>query len=188
MKKLIFGILLITLICNVASCKKDVRKEDVKKIISEWTDRTIVFPDDIKYTLIGKDSIYLNEKAPYSIFLYTDSTGCTDCKLEMYKWEMFIKEIEKEMPGEVNFLFYFHPKDVKELIFILSRDNFNYPVFIDKENKINALNDLPPNNAYQCFLLNENNKVICIGNPITNTQIWELYKKILRQEKENNKL
>ncbi|MDR3236551.1 MAG: DUF1573 domain-containing protein [Prevotellaceae bacterium] len=36
---------------------------------------------------------------------------------------------------------------------------------------------------FQCLLLDSNNKVLAIGNPAHNPQIWELYKQIITGEK-----
>jgi hypothetical protein len=62
----------------------------------------------------------------------------------------------------------------------LKNDQFDYPVFIDKENRINTLNQFPLNNMqFQRFLLDQNNQVQTIGNPILNLKVRELYKQKL---------
>lgn len=48
-------------------------------------------------------------------------------------------------------------------------------MYIDKEDYINAKNNFPPNQSFQCILLNENNKVVFIGNIICNFRIKEMY-------------
>ena len=83
----------------------------------------------------------------------------------------------------MSFLFFFHPKDKKELQFLLKRDRMNYPVFLDFENKINQLNHFSEQQSYQCFLLDRDNNVVMIGNPTLNPKIWELYKEQISGEK-----
>ncbi|GAB6010953.1 DUF1573 domain-containing protein [Viscerimonas tarda] len=116
----------------------------------------------------------------YKILIYTDSTGCTGCKLKLYQWKEIIHEADSLMPNKLNFLFYFHPKDTKELKFLLKRDRLEYPVFIDEQNEINRLNNFPTDMMYQCFLLNKENRVVAMGNPTMNPKIWELYKSIIQ--------
>jgi hypothetical protein len=41
---------------------------------------------------------------------------------------------------------------------------------------IERLNHFPKQQQYQCFLLDKDNKVLMIGNPVTNPKIWDLYK------------
>jgi hypothetical protein len=86
----------------------------------------------------------------------------------------------------VGFLLYFQPKNVKEMGFLFVRERFDYPVFMDTNGVINSLNRFPQEMQYQCFLLNSDNKVLMIGNPVSNQRIWELYKEQIsgRKEKE----
>jgi hypothetical protein len=86
--------------------------------------------------------------------------------------------------GKLSFLFFFHPKDKKELQFLFKRDQMDYPVFIDSNNEIDRLNDFPEQQSYQCFLLSKDTKVLMIGNPILNPRIWGLYKDRIFGEKE----
>jgi hypothetical protein len=87
-----------------------------------------------------------------------------------------IAEAETEMPGKIGFHFYFQPKNEKELKFMLRRNNFRQAVYMDSEDKLYRTNKLPYNMSYQCFLLDRDNKVLLIGNPVLNPKIWELYR------------
>lgn len=62
---------------------------------------------------------------------------------------------------------------------MLKRDRFDYPVFIDENNQINSLNHFPDKPELQCFLLDKDNKVLLIGNPVLNPKVWELYKQTI---------
>ena len=148
------------------SCKKDEKKAEAQKIVIEWTGKEIIFPADIECTYLGRDTVCPDRDTPYKILLYTDSTGCTDCKLQLYKWSTLVEEAETIMPGKISFHFYFQPKDEKELKFMLRRDNFRQAVYIDRRSKLNGVNKLPDNMSYQCFLLDKDNKVVLIGNQI----------------------
>jgi hypothetical protein len=83
-------------------------------------------------------------------------------------------------------MFYFHPKTEEELLFILKHELFAYPVFFDKKNELDKLNNLPTNPLYQCFLLDKNNNVLIIGNPVYNQKIWELYQQTIIGEISEN--
>jgi hypothetical protein len=76
-------------------------------------------------------------------------------------------------------MFFFQPKDKKEMSFLFMRNKFNYPVFIEMDNAMNQLNHFPEKPEYQCFLLDKDNKVLMIGNPALNPKIWGLYKQIV---------
>lgn len=170
------------LIAGIISCKKDIKRVDAAKIVAEWTGKEIVFPAGIQCVYLGHDTGCPDQDTPYKILLYTDSTGCTDCKLQLYKWNTLIKEAETIMPGRVSFHFYFQPKEEKELNFLLRRDHFTQPVYMDRENKLDEANKLPRNMSYQCFLLGKDNRVLLIGNPTLNPAIWDLYKQAIMEE------
>ena len=92
----------------------------------------------------------------------------------MYTWKEFIREVDS-LSSRVSVLFFFHPKDKRELIYLLKRDGITTPVCFDMEDQLNALNRFPPRDDFQCFLLDENNRVVCIGNPVHNPRIKEMY-------------
>ena len=180
-----FSFIFLLSILFFVSCKPD-KQIELKNIISEWTNKTVNFPDGIPCSFSNRDTVSVCptlHTASYKILLYTDSVGCTSCRFKMYLWKDFIQETDSLLPGKLNFLFYFQPQNTKELRAMLKRDRFEYPVFIDEKNEINRLNNFPANAAYQCFLLDKDNKVVAIGNPTTNPQIWELYKSIITGDK-----
>ena len=178
----------IFILAITGSCKQDTKKMEAEKIVAEWIGKTVIFPDGINCTSMGKDTICPDVTSkPYKVLLFTDSVGCTSCKLQLHRWSSLIESAEEEVPGQVNFLLYFQPKDEKELKFLLKRDNFKHPVFIDSEDKINKANNFPSDENFQCYLLNEENKVVAIGNPISNPKIWELYKQIITGEEQTEK-
>lgn len=48
---------------------------------------------------------------------------------------------------------------------------------------MNKLNHFPTDMAFHTFLLDKENKVVAIGNPIHNSKVKELYLKIIQGEK-----
>lgn len=174
--------MVLLFVVTIISCHKNHGRTEAEKIVTEWIGKTIQFPNGITLTLQGIDSLD-NSITPYKILFYADSIGCTSCKLQLYKWNTLIKEVESTMSEKVSFLFYFQPKDLKELQLLFKQDRFNHSVFIDQENRINKINKFPNEPEFHCFLLDNNNKVLSIGNPTLNTKIWDLYKNIITQGK-----
>lgn len=180
--------LLFACLCTFfTSCKGDTKKENVKKIVTEWIGKEIIFPDGVPCQSLGRDTVCINvQNQTYKIISYTDSTGCTSCRLKLTDWKKLLAEADSLFRGQVDFLFYFQPKtkDLRELAFLFKRDYFEYPVFIDLQNEINQLNHFPQQMEYQCFLLDQNNKVVLVGNPALNPKVWELYKQQITGKKE----
>jgi hypothetical protein len=100
---------------------------------------------------------------------------------------MLIEETDSLFQGKVGFLLYFQPKNVREMSYLFLQEQFDCPVFMDINNSSNRLNHFPEAKEYQCFLLDNKNKVLMIGNPVLNMKIQELYKSQIADGKKNFK-
>ena len=164
-----------------SSCQNGIK--NVEQLVREWEGKEIQFPPNSVFTVQGKDTIeYMGNSSSYKIVTYVDSIGCTSCKLQLLSWEEFIHRVDSVSYGKVSFLFYFHPKDKSELRLIFRRDNFEYPVCLDENDCFNKLNHFPSDMMFQTFLLDRDNKVLAIGNPVHNFKVKELYLKIIQGE------
>ena len=86
-------------------------------------------------------------------------------------------EVDSLSGGNVPFVFFFQTKDVRELRYTLRRDSFLHPVCIDTEDSFYKLNRFPGEMMFQAFLVDSENRVKVIGNPIHNLSIKDLYLK-----------
>lgn len=166
---------LILLITTFFSCR-DKKKDEISLLVSEWQGKEITFPKKMIFSS-QNNSIdnYEIPKTPYKVLIYIDSLGCTSCKLQLPRWKEMISYTDSITGNQLPYLFFFHPKDEKEVTFLLKRDGFNYPVCIDKGDTLNKLNGFPGDISFQTFLLDQNNNVVIIGNPIHNPAVKDLY-------------
>lgn len=169
---------LLFLSLSLSACKESDRTK-ITRLVKEWENKEVSFPANISYSILGKDTAYLAPQRDYTIVSYIDSVGCTSCKLQLYRWKDLIAEFDSLSSHTTSFQFVFHPKDKKEMIYLLKRDRFNYPVWIDETDSFNKLNKLPGNRLFHTFLLNEQNRVVAIGDPVQNPKIKELYISII---------
>lgn len=168
---------LLLLVLVMSGCAED-NKQKIVRLVETWQGKEIRFPESSVYTLFGKDTVdYTVGVKPHRILVYTDSVGCTSCKVQLPKWKEWIAEVDSLSGGEVEFLFYFHPFNVKDIVYLLKRDKFDLPVCIDLGDELNRLNEFPADITFQTFLLDRENKVKVIGNPIHNTSVKNLYLK-----------
>lgn len=176
---ILFSITYMMFSCNGISNK------NIGDLVSEWNNKEIIFPSNLLFTKLGKDTFKIDYwgMSDYKILTYMDSTGCTSCKLKLYEWKKIIYEFDSVTNGSIPVLFFMNPKDTKEIKYILKRDNFNYPVCIDELDSLNKLNRFPADMRFQTFLLDKNNKVLAIGNPVHNPKVKELFMKIILGDK-----
>ena len=164
----------------MVSCSES-EKERLSRLVQEWEGKEILFPAHSTFTIQGKDTVDFDFKgAAYTIVTYIDSVGCTSCKLQLHRWKELVKEVDSLTNGDVPFLFYFHPKDIKELRYLTRRDAFTYPVCFDEKDDFNRLNRFPREMMFQTFLLDKENRVIALGNPIQNPKVKELYLNLIK--------
>ena len=159
----------------LASCQES-REEAMLRLVNEWNGKEIKFPSRSVFTIQGKDTVDFEfVDADYKVVTYIDSVGCTSCKLQLPRWKQLIEEVDSLTGGSVPFLFYFHPKDMRELRYLTRRDDFEYPVCFDEKDELNQLNQFPLDMTFQTFLLDKGNKVVAMGNPVLNPKVKELY-------------
>lgn len=67
--------------------------------------------------------------------------------------------------------------------YIIKRDSYDYPVYLDKGNSFGIINGISENTSFHSFLLDKYNNVLAIGNPVLNNKITSLYKSIISGER-----
>lgn len=159
----------------LASCQES-KEEAMFRLVNEWNGKEIIFPSHSTFTVQGKDTVDFSfANADYKVLTYIDSVGCASCKLQLPRWKEWVHEVDSLTGGKVPFIFYFHPKDMKELRYLTRRDGFSYPVCFDEKDELNRLNRFPTEMTFQTFLLDRDNRVVAIGNPVHNPKVKDLY-------------
>ena len=67
------------------SCKGN--KQQLAALLKEWEQKEIIFPSHTVFTIQGKDTVDFCIKDQYKVLVYTDSTGCTGCRLRLADWK-----------------------------------------------------------------------------------------------------
>lgn len=179
MKYYFYGLLVFFLV----SCRETKNREQLATLLKEWEHKEIIFPSHVVFTVQGNDTVDFHLKDQYKVLVYTDSTGCTRCRLRLLDWKKFMKQVDSTSTDSVQFLFFFFPKKGRRLHESLKADLFTTPVCIDEKDSLNLLNHFPQRSDFQTFLLNEKNKVVAVGNPVYNNKVRDLYLKILSDDK-----
>ena len=170
---IISTLLVSAAILFISSCND--KRAAHANIISEWVGREIVMPEELVYQ-IKDDTIDLDLSRPdYKIISYIDSTGCTSCRMKLAMWSELINELKSLPDVDVEVIMVINADDPKKITYLLQRDNYLNPVAIDSDNFFDSLNELPPKSEHHTFLLDAENKVVAIGNPVLNPKIKDIY-------------
>lgn len=160
----------------IISCHSN--RKEIQKIVAQWYDKEVIIPP-LTTKICGKDTnCYELLEAKYKLITYFDTVNCTGCQAHLYDWKLFIRETQA-ISSEISFIFIVHSQDYNEFVNLQKKNRFYYPVFYDPNGKFNELNHLSQNKNYHTFLLNKNNRIIAIGNPLFNTTLKKHYHTII---------
>ena len=149
----------------------------ILELLKKWEGREILFPDLDVIDFVVKDVNW-----DYKIVTYIDSAECFSCKLNLRDW-MGMKQQVDSVDKKVAFLFFLQTRRTEDLDYKMKWDAFNLPIVFDVQNLFCQLNHFPEDEKFRTFLLDKDNKVLAIGNPIHNPKVKELYLKIIQGEK-----
>ena len=111
------------------------------------------------------------------LIVYYDSTICQSCRLnKIGEWDNIL-ELQDSFEGKFEVMFIFSPTET-ECPYVkryLATRKFPYLVWFDKNNSFLDRNSIPSDNRFHVFLVNENNKVVFVGDPLYNVKLYHLF-------------
>ena len=163
-----------------ASCKNNANTNMISNIVREWQGKEVLFPDNPVFTIYGLDTVdYKFRTADYKVVSYVDSVGCLSCKLQLDKWKDVIRRIDSVADVRVSFVFFFSPEKQRDVAYATKSGGFDHPIVLDLKNEFNTLNHFPVDFNFQTMLLDKDNKVVTIGNPVQSPKILDLFQSVI---------
>ena len=159
---------LLILFC-LNNCSKQPKRE---RIVRQWIGKEIKFPNQTFIFSISNKSF--NKNKPYKILKCIDPEECVSCNLHLYEWKNLIKEMDS-----TPILIYVLLNDIASVEIKARKEQYDYPIYIDKHAELKELNKLRDEPEYRTFLLDSTNRVIAIGDPVQNPEIKRLYLNII---------
>ncbi len=166
--KISLAILLLFLILLIG-CGNASRNR-YKKSVNYWLGKEIKLPYCPK----------IDYSNPSGLKIVTRINGnCYPCLKQLSGWKSFINEVSKEY--SVSFYIYIVVSDSSIYENINEQEiHFDYPIIYDIYNDFQKLNKINSDNNLNSMLLNSNNEVLLIGNPVINKKMEELYVNTIR--------
>lgn len=178
---LISAVILLSSGCKQSQHK---RKSELEKTVNYWYKKEISFPDSIYK--ISNSIIEILKENPLSSNKYkilsVISGECEKCIIDAKEWCVFIDSISDH--AKFDFVPVFVTSDYHQFIkSYYKRLPSCFEPYLDVHFKFILNYNLPENWSMRTFLLDKNNRVMIIGNPIHNHNIRKLYlKKLSRDE------
>lgn len=172
---MLYIIMVLPIIILLYSCGYDLES----KVLLKTLGTTMVLPYDnmvcaVDGVVIRKDSSYLSKARLIKVVIYFSETDCNSCVIKnLHLWQEVMANFNGD---ELDFVFIFSKTYNLQDILVESKLNLERPIYIDEYNMFRKLNSCILNsNMHNVFLLDSNNKIILLGNPIYNSDLNALY-------------
>lgn len=174
MKRLIF---LLLCGCCAAGCGQ----RQIARNLNKLYEATIRFPDSLERVVGGGEPV----RAEWSgravkLVSYYPPSACTSCTVnQLEKWKPVF---DLSADGRFVPIILFSPDErgYRSLIATLKFLGPEYPVYVDKRNEFQRLNPVVPNETrFQTLLLDRNDHVVLVGNPLAGDAMWKLFRSTL---------
>ena len=175
MNKFISPIVFFLLLPLILSCNKENR---IVKEVKELQGKPISFIDGYQYDnpdlSVSVDSCL---QSKIKMVSYWEDFSCTQCAYKiLVKWE---KEFHEKIGSNVNYIFIINSME-KNLISELRHMGFSLPILLYPDNSYGQKNQLNVLARNKTFLLDENNKIVVVGEPFGNDALWNVYKEAIK--------
>ena len=172
-------ILLCVIFASICACK---RKVAVNEIIAQMKSCPVELCIEQMKPFNENAKVQRNvDSISCTFVIYIDSVHCVPCKLARLKyWKEFEIEIHSKYPYLGFIAAFEQPSKSHVLLQDYVNEEFSIPVFVDDKHLFHASNPHIPNNEiFHSFLLDSDNNIVLVGNPITNERIEDLLYQLL---------
>lgn len=171
-------ICLLTVGCNRS-------KSGLKNDLEKFMQSKIAIPELVdEFKEIRDTALIWRDEPLVRMVIFYDSTVCGSCKMsQIWQWQM-VTDYAKNTQGRFRPLFIFAPSAGKEQEVRVALRTIppDYPIFVDSEQEfISANPNIPTNKIMHVFLLDKNNRVVLVGDPLNNNQLWGLYMTTIKE-------
>lgn len=167
-------------VCSLAACKNNAVRE-ISNQLDDLYGKKIEFVHRDRYVVDGQDTVIAGDKNTcFKIVVFADSLGCQPCNLRLGELGLKVREI-KYINENVRFVIIVQNSDYHSFEHDAHHNIPDFPFVYDPEGMFLTVNDLPDDNRFHSFLLDKDDKILLVGNPLGNDSLWELYKQQIRE-------
>lgn len=172
----IIALVALMLVCISCGCNStSSSKDDIEQAYYALKGKRIQFPNNGKYIQGDIVSSQLPITRPLKVVCFIDSAGCVPCRLKLPLWESYQRQLDSIYPNSVDVILVIHPKIAHEIEQLIHWENYPHLVLLDNGDDFKVMNQLPAHENLHCFLLDDANSIMAIGNPLYNADIKSLY-------------
>ena len=182
MKKIL--VLLSLLYMSFVCCSSS--RERIHKDIESVLNKRIMIPYG-QLVRCGQHVVLPEDSIPHrTMLIYEDSTRCSSCELKnLFYWKSLQDSI-KEYDNNFQIVLIFSPRknEYQKVISSLNNSDLSIPVYVDTCSFFLLCNThIPDSPIMHAFVLNEENRIALVGNPLRNKNIEALLFKYVKEHR-----
>ncbi|MBP3419485.1 MAG: hypothetical protein J6K74_02710 [Marinifilaceae bacterium] len=157
----------------LSGCNRERRALEAE--IESFIGTTITISDTLEFRNNG--TLYTSsyfDSADFKIINYIDTAGCEECKLHLYDWGRFQRELDT-INCNVKVCFVVWSADIEPLERLARVHRFNFPLLYDSAGIFERTNSIPNLASFRTCLVDSSNKVLLVGSPLYNRDLKSLY-------------
>lgn len=172
----LYYVVFLCLIGMTSSCSKD----SSKKYFAEMMSNPLCV-NRAKYISVSSDSLSVKPFSKYRLIRYVDASYCGLCTYKQVCSDLSNIDELLQIPQTV--IIKIHSTDMTQIKFYSKILKNRYEVLLDTAEVFVCENRfVPDNNKYRIFLVDNNDSIILIGNPLSNKRMLELYKQVVARK------
>lgn len=174
-KTLFCGLMIIC--CN--ACQQTSRNiDEVKNLLNSYITLPVDSMVEVRPTYLTKSK---SQCKHLRVILFSDSMKCSSCEVRtLGEWDNFAQILKRDKNLIIDLIPIYSPsaQDYSSLKSALKNAKPSFPVYLDTTNCFIRSNpQIPSNSLYHTFVLNDQNKVVLIGNIMKNKRLYHLFLK-----------
>jgi hypothetical protein len=137
----------------------------------------------------NNNSLEDNQEATlYKLIHFVDTQSCSICELKaLYQWDDLLIKNNMGKLVQLCYIIEAGNHNREDLINAINETYYQGDVYLDSLGVFLKHNtNIPSNRLYHTFLLDKNNNVVLVGNPLNNTYVEELLVKTVDNMNRNN--
>lgn len=156
------------------ACNNGVRQGSEADVIKRLIGKELTFTDNLLPETIEKEtpfSFELFRRKPLKIATIIN-LDCGLCIESLNRWEEYVKN------KDITFILIVGGNDFEFFKALKNNESQTFEnIFHDKNNVFEMTNKIPRESRFRTFLIDKDNKILLIGNPLFNESIDKLYEK-----------
>ena len=152
------------------------RNKKLTELVREMQNKEIYLPATIRpYHHTGKDTVDWTHSANNRIVVYFSSDMCTVCNInKLHEWDKIKKRYAN---WSIVYVLSYQEKIEEDIIESITNNNVNdMVIYLDKHDSFRKANPfIPDYPLLHVFLIDSNNRIKIVGDPLFNNRILQLY-------------